>query len=141
MPHLKIVNQPVRAPTTQSSIVSSDGVSEIEKFAVNLVRVMSEHSTHLRKNHQCLRGQTPCLHSNINELLSEPSAIMAHTAEAFNERESEEVLFEHSHNPIKNNCSEIAENSRMAQACLAWHCDCNILLSASAGKPQYLKQQ
>ena len=35
-PHSKIVNQPVRAPTTQSSIVSSDGENEIEKFAVNL---------------------------------------------------------------------------------------------------------
>ena len=50
-PHPKIVKQPVRAPTTQSSIVSSDGVSEMEKLAVNLVRVMSEFSTRLRKNH------------------------------------------------------------------------------------------
>ena len=37
--HSNIINQPVRTPTTQLSIVSSDGVSK--KFAVNLVRVMS----------------------------------------------------------------------------------------------------
>ena len=93
-PHSKIVNQPVRAPTTQSSIVSSDGVSEIEKFGVNLVRVMSEYSTRLRKNHQCLRGRTPCLHSNINEFLSEPLQSW-HTQQRHSM--SEEALFEHSH--------------------------------------------
>ena len=74
---------------TQSSIISSNGVSEIKKFALNLVLVISGHNTRLRKNHQCLRGRTPCLHSNINEFLSEPSAIIrdTHTAEAFSERE------------------------------------------------------
>ena len=59
--HSKIVNQPMRAPTIQSSIVSSDGVSEIEKFVVNLVLVISEYSTRLRKNHKYLRGLTPML--------------------------------------------------------------------------------
>ena len=66
------------------SIVSSDGVSE--KFAVNLFREMSEYNTRWQKTLQCLRGRTPCLHSNINEFLTEPSAINTHTAEPFNER-------------------------------------------------------
>ena len=78
-PHSKIVNQPLRAPTTQSSIDSSKGVSEIENFAVNLVLVISEYSTRLRKKLQCLRGRILCLHCNINEFLSEPCAIIRDT--------------------------------------------------------------
>ena len=95
--HSKIINQPVRAPTTQSFVVYFDGVTERKKFAVNLVREMSRHSTRWRKYHQCLRVRTPCLHSNINEFLSEPSAIMTHTQPRHSMSENDEALFEHWH--------------------------------------------
>ena len=99
-PHSKIVNQPVRSQTTQSSIALSDGVCEIEKFAVNPILVMSEYSTRLQKNHQSLRGRTPCLHSSINKFLSEPSplqSLVTQTQQRHSMSESDEARFQHSH--------------------------------------------
>ena len=59
-----------------------------EKFVVNLVREKSGCSRRWRKNHQCLRGRTPRLHSKHKEFLSRALRNHdTHTADAFNERE------------------------------------------------------
>ena len=84
-PHSKIVNQPVRAPTTQSSIVSSDGVSETEKLAVSLVRVKesqmpSRTNPVLAQQRQRVSVRAFCIHGT------------PHTQQRHSMSESEEAL-------------------------------------------------
>ena len=93
--HSNIINQSVRAPTTQPSVVSSDGGSE--EFAGKLIREMNEHSPH------ALAKESP-MPTRINLVLAQQQQRVSvrvlcnqHTQQRHSTTESGEALFEHWH--------------------------------------------
>ena len=94
--HAKIVNQPVRAPKTQSSVLSSAGVSEREK---SLLRISFERWAGIARVDESITNafeDNPVL-AQQNQRVSLRTLCNRDTQPRHSMNESDETLFEHCH--------------------------------------------